>query len=64
MLGNTGGFIGPVVGGKLMDAYGLVAGYLVMGAALILAALTVFPLKDLRRFKGIPVALRPSSTSG
>jgi cyanate permease len=54
MLGNTGGFIGPVAGGKLMDAYGLVTGYMVIGAALILASLVILPLKETgtRKTKG------------
>jgi len=46
MVGNTGGFVGPVAGGKLMDAYGLVTGFMVMGAALVVAALVIVPLKE------------------
>jgi cyanate permease len=46
MLGNTGGAIGPIVGGKLIDSYGYVAGFFTMAAALIIAAFFIIPMRE------------------
>jgi len=46
MIGNTGGFLGPVIGGKLMDAYGPLSGFITMGIVLIVAAMVILPLKE------------------
>lgn len=52
MVGNTGGFIGPVVSGRLMDGLGAHwPGFLAMAAALILAAVFVMPLRETGRKK-------------
>jgi cyanate permease len=50
MIGNTGGFIGPVVSGKLMDLTGsLWPGFIFMAAALIFAAVVIVPLQETGR---------------
>jgi predicted MFS family arabinose efflux permease len=46
MVGNTGGSIGPILGGKLIDSYGYAAGFFTMAAALILAALFIIPMRE------------------
>ena len=47
MLGNTGGFVGPVVAGKLMDAAGTpMPGFIFIASALILSAGVILPLKE------------------
>jgi len=46
MIGNSGGFVGPVIGGMLMDSFGNFSGFFTMGAALILAALVIIPLRE------------------
>jgi MFS family permease len=51
MIGNTGGFIGPVLGGKLMDSFGDFSGFLTMGVALFIAAFVIFPLSETGRKK-------------
>ncbi len=54
MVGNTGGAIGPILGGKLIDSYGYPAGFLTMAAALIIAALCIIPLRETGRKKHAP----------
>jgi nitrate/nitrite transporter NarK len=50
MLGNTGGFVGPVVAGKLMDAASSsMPGFIFIAAALIVSAVVVIPLKETGR---------------
>lgn len=50
MIGNTGGFIGPVVSGKLMDITGShLSGFIFMASALIVAAGFIVPLKETGR---------------
>jgi len=52
MIGNTGGFIGPVISGKLMDVTGSHwAGFIFMAAALIAAAGSIVPLRETGRKK-------------
>jgi NNP family nitrate/nitrite transporter-like MFS transporter len=47
MVGNTGGFIGPIVAGKLMDISGNNwSGFLCMALALIIAAAVIAPLTE------------------
>jgi cyanate permease len=47
MIGNTGGFVGPVVSGKLMDLTGSQgAGFIFMAAALIVAAGFAIPMRE------------------
>jgi len=47
MLGNTGGFVGPVVAGKLMDmAETSMPGFIFIASALILSAGVIIPLKE------------------
>jgi len=47
MVGNTGGFFGPVIAGKLMDMTGSsMSGFIFMAITLIVAALVVIPLKE------------------
>lgn len=47
MIGNTGGFFGPVVSGKLMDmTKSPLTGFLFMGVALIISAFVVIPLTE------------------
>jgi len=47
MLGNTGGFIGPVLAGKIMDVTGMYwAGLIFMCAAFVVAAGLVMPLRE------------------
>lgn len=47
MLGNTGGFIGPVVAGKLMDSAGsALPGFLFIAGALLAAAVLIVPIKE------------------
>jgi len=52
MIGNTGGFAGPVVAGKLMDVTGSMAGFIFMAAALIVSAIVILPLKETGRKGG------------
>jgi MFS family permease len=50
MLGNTGGFVGPVVAGKLMDmAETSMPGFIFIASALILSAGVIIPLKETGR---------------
>jgi len=50
MLGNTGGFVGPVVAGKLMDmSDSSLPGFIFIAAALILSAVFIVPLKETGR---------------
>jgi len=50
MLGNTGGFVGPVVAGKLMDMAGTsMPGFIFIASALILSAGVIIPLKETGR---------------
>lgn len=50
MIGNTGGFIGPVVTGKLMDLTGSFwPGFIFLTVALILAAACILPLEETGR---------------
>lgn len=50
MLGNTAGFVGPVVAGKLMDmSESSLPGFIFIGAALIAAAVFIVPLKETGR---------------
>lgn len=50
MIGNTGGFAGPVVAGKLMDLTGTsMSGFIFMAAALFAAALVILPMKETGR---------------
>jgi predicted MFS family arabinose efflux permease len=51
MVGNTGGSVGPILGGKLIDSYGYATGFLTMAAALIIAALCIFPMRETGRKK-------------
>lgn len=47
MVGNTGGFFGPLISGKLMDITGsYIASFIFMGAVLIVAAVFAIPIKD------------------
>lgn len=47
MLGNTGGFFGPVVAGKLMDMAGTsMPGFIFIASALIVSAGVIIPLKE------------------
>jgi nitrate/nitrite transporter NarK len=56
MLGNTGGFIGPVLSGKLMDITGMYwSGLLFMCAATFIAAGFIVPLRETgKRTRGGP----------
>jgi cyanate permease len=50
MIGNTAGFIGPIVSGKLIDVTGSAwGGFLFMGAALFFAAACIIPLTETGR---------------
>jgi cyanate permease len=50
MLGNTGGFVGPVVAGKLMDmSESSLPGFIFIAAALIVSAVFIVPLKETGR---------------
>lgn len=50
MLGNTGGFVGPVVAGKLMDQSGsALPGFLFIAGSLLAAAVFILPLKETGR---------------
>jgi len=50
MLGNTGGFVGPVVAGKLMDmSDSSLPGFIFIAAALIVSAVFIVPLKETGR---------------
>jgi len=50
MLGNTGGFVGPVVAGKLMDMAGTsMPGFIFIASALIVSAGVIIPLKETGR---------------
>jgi NNP family nitrate/nitrite transporter-like MFS transporter len=52
MVGNTGGFFGPLISGKLMDITGsYIASFIFMGAVLIVAAVFIIPIKDTVREK-------------
>jgi len=52
MVGNTGGFFGPVLSGKLMDVTGSHwAGFIFMASALIIAAVFIIPLRETGRKK-------------
>ncbi len=52
MVGNTGGFFGPVLSGKLMDVTGSHwAGFIFMASALIIAAVFLIPLRETGRKK-------------
>jgi len=54
MVGNTGGSLGPILGGKLIDSYGYFAGFLTMAAALIIAALCIIPLRETGKKRHAP----------
>ena len=50
MLGNTGGFMGPVVAGKLMDVTGnAMPGFIFVSTVLMVAAGFIVPLKETGR---------------
>jgi cyanate permease len=50
MIGNTGGFFGPVIAGKLMDMTGTpMSGFIFMAAAIFASALVIIPLKETGR---------------
>lgn len=50
MRGNTGGFVGPVVTGKLMDMAGTsMPGFIFIASALIVSAGVIIPLKETGR---------------
>jgi nitrate/nitrite transporter NarK len=50
MLGNTGGFVGPVVAGKLMDMSDTsLPGFIFIAAALIVSAVFIIPMKETGR---------------
>jgi cyanate permease len=50
MLGNTGGFVGPVVAGKLMDmSDSSLPGFIFIAAALIVSAVFIIPMKETGR---------------
>ncbi len=50
MLGNTGGFVGPVVAGRLMDmSDSSLPGFIFIAAALILSAVFIVPLQETGR---------------
>jgi nitrate/nitrite transporter NarK len=50
MLGNTGGFVGPVVAGKMMDSAGSsLPGFIFIAGALIAAAVIIIPLRETGR---------------
>jgi cyanate permease len=50
MIGNTAGFIGPIVSGKLIDVTGSPwGGFLFMGVALFFAAACIIPLTETGR---------------
>ena len=50
MLGNTGGFVGPVVAGRLMDmSDSSLPGFIFIAAALILSAVFIIPMKETGR---------------
>jgi MFS family permease len=58
MIGNTGGFIGPIIAGKIMDISGNNwSGFLLMALALIIAAAVIAPLTETGRKK------KPGETS-
>jgi cyanate permease len=47
MVGNTGGFLGPVISGKLMDMTGSQwGGFIFMAALLFISAVCVVPLRE------------------
>jgi len=47
MIGNAGGFAGPVVSGRIMDYTGSnISGFMLMAALLIIAAGFIFPLRE------------------
>ncbi len=47
MIGNAGGFAGPVVSGKIMDYTGSnISGFMLMAALLIIAAGFIFPMRE------------------
>ena len=53
MLGNTGGFVGPVVAGRLMDmSDSSMPGFIFIAAALILSAVFIIPMKETGRKRG------------
>ena len=57
MIGNFGGFIGPIITGKLMDAAGAQwPGFIFMGLCYFVAAFFILPLKDTGRKKNREVA--------
>ena len=50
MLGSTGGFMGPVVAGKLMDVTGnVMPGFIFVSTVLMVAAGFIVPLKETGR---------------
>ena len=50
MLGNTGGFVGPVVAGRMMDmSDSSLPGFIFIAAALIVSALFIIPMKETGR---------------
>ncbi len=50
MLGNTGGFVGPVVAGRLMDmSDSSLPGFIFIAVALILSAAFIIPMKETGR---------------
>ena len=51
MVGNTGGSVGPILGGKLIDSYGYGVGFFTMAAALIIAAFCIIPMRETGRKK-------------
>ena len=47
MIGNIGGFVGPIIAGKTMDITGAHwPGFLFMGAALIIAGFCILPVRE------------------
>jgi cyanate permease len=50
MLGNTGGFVGPVVAGRLMDmSDSSLPGFIFIAVALIVSAVFIIPMKETGR---------------
>jgi MFS family permease len=56
MLGNTGGFIGPALAGKLMDMTGTMwPGFIFIAAALFIAGICIFPVTETVKTNGCNV---------
>jgi cyanate permease len=47
MIGNIGGFLGPIIAGKVMDLTGANwPGFIFMGTSLIIAGFCIFPIRE------------------